>query len=412
MMEQEYRPLGQTQRWLLIVGLIAVSATLGYGAAHWLAGRSATVSGTSAKAEAAASATSAPSAASTDKEPPDIKIPAEYLAIAKVAVEPVLGGGLEAEILSAGTVTAPPNSEAIIVAKASGNISRIHRQLGDAVHAGEALAQIDSQEASTMMADKNVANAKLALARQTYTREASLFEQGVSARQEMEAAQSALAVAEAEAKRALTILQAAHVTEDGKSAMIISPIAGKITAQMAILGSFAQPQTELFRVSAAAAVQIETAVQAADVARISVGDKASIIPANGMPVSATVRSLTPSVSGSAHTATVILTPVTTVTKAAASARSGLLVGEGVQVRLHVKGGTSRMVVPEDAVQNIDGHDALFVRTKDGFRIQAVLVGERSAGMAQIISGIQIGELVATKNAFLIKADMIKTAKDE
>ena len=90
----------------------------------------------------------------------------------------------------------------------------------------------------------------------------------------------------------------------------------------------------------------------------------------------------------------------------------LIVGEGVQARLHVKNGASGLVVAEDAVQSVDGHDVLFVRTKDGFRVQRVLVGTRSGGVAQIISGISAGEMVATRNAFLVKADMIKSAKEE
>jgi cobalt-zinc-cadmium efflux system membrane fusion protein len=55
---------------------------------------------------------------------------------------------------------------------------------------------------------------------------------------------------------------------------------------------------------------------------------------------------------------------------------------------------------------------LFVRSKDGFKIQPVLVGIRSGGMAQIVSGIRAGEQIATRNAFLIKADMIKSGKEE
>jgi cobalt-zinc-cadmium efflux system membrane fusion protein len=88
------------------------------------------------------------------------------------------------------------------------------------------------------------------------------------------------------------------------------------------------------------------------------------------------------------------------------------VGEGAQVRLHVKDGGAGMTVPEDAVQNIEGRDVLFVRTKDGFLPQPVLVGNRSRGMAQIVSGVKPGTPVATRNAFLVKADMIKANKEE
>ncbi|MFZ6876099.1 efflux RND transporter periplasmic adaptor subunit [Undibacterium sp. Di27W] len=397
MMEQERRSMN----WPVTVGLVAVAAALGFGASHWMATKK-TPTTVPVAASAAASA-------QAESGTPEIKIPAEYLKIAKIAVEPVLNGGLEAEILASGTVTAPPHSEAIIVARASGNLSRIYRQLGDTVRAGEALALVDSMEATSMSADRAVASAKVELARKAFAREATLFQQGVTPRQEMEAAQSALAVAESEAQRAVTIARTAQVTGDGKSVAVVSPIAGKITAQMGTLGGFVQPQTELFRVAGFGPVQVEASVSAADIVRIASGDKATIIASNGAPVAATVRSVTSTVNGSTRAATVVLTPIP-VTSAGTGSRA-LVVGEGVQARLHVKEGSTAISVPEDAVQNIDGRDVLFVRTKEGFKIQPVMVGTRSGGVAQIVSGIRAGEQVATRNAFLIKADMIKSGKE-
>ena len=388
MMEQLRRPAN----WPVVAGCAAVAAALGFGLAHWMA----------TKPVPAAALVSVP-ALQAENNLIEVKIPAEYLAAAKIAVEAVASGALQAEILTVGTVTALPNSEAVIIARASGTVARINRQLGDTVRAGETLAQVESQEASMMAADRHVANAKVELARKNYARESSLFDQGVTPRQDMEAAQSALAVAESEAQRATSVAQAAHVSSDGKWLAVVSPIAGKITASAATLGAFAQPQTELFRVAGAGPVQVEVSVPAADIGRVALGDTATILAASGVPISAIVRSVTPTVGGATRAATVLLSP---------SAARGLIIGEGVQARLRVKDGSGGLLVPEDAVQNIDGHDVLFVRTKDGFRAQPVLVGQRSRGMAQIVSGIKAGELIATLNAFLIKADMIKSAKED
>lgn len=384
-----------TLRWPAVAALVAAAAALGFGVAQWSSEKSGPV--------AALAAPPAPAAAGKPKTE-EVKIPAEYLAIARIAVEPVGDGGLNAEILTSGAVAAPPNSEAVILARASGNVSKVLRQLGDTVRAGEALATVESSQAAAMVAERSVAIAKADLARKNFARESSLFKQGVTPRQDMEAAQSALAVAESEAQRASGAAQAARVAADGKSVTVVSPIAGKIAAQMVTLGGFVEPQTELFRVAGDGQVQIEAALPAADIARVRVGDKATIMAASGVSVEATVRSVTPTVSGSTRAATVILTPV--------SATRDLVVGEGVQARLHVRNGKTGMVVPEDAVQSVNGHDVLFVRTKEGFMPQPVLVGTRSGGVAQIVSGVTAGQQVATRNAFLIKADMIKNAGDE
>lgn len=383
--------------WPMIAVLVALAAVLGFGASYWWMSRKAAAPAPAAAAQAS----------EREGGVAEIKIPADYLAAANIAVEPVASGGIEGEVLAPATVTALPNSEAVIVARAAGTILRVNRRLGDTVRAGETLALVDSMEAASMAAERTAALAKAELTRRNFARESSLFQQGITPRQDMEAAQAALSVAEAEAQRASSIARAAKVAGDGRSIAVISPIAGKLTAQSATLGAFTQPQTELFRVSGSGAVQVEAYVSSADIARISAGDKATIMTVNGAPVPATVHAVTPTVSGNTRAATVILTPTAPV--------QHLIIGEGVQARLHVKenkSGAGGLIVPEDAVQNIDGRDVLFVRTKEGFRPQPVLVGARSGGLAQIVSGIKAGEQVATRNAFLVKADMIKSAKGE
>lgn len=394
MMEQQ----GRSMKWPLAAVVVAVTAALGFGAARL-------------SSPGPATPAIAPAAASAAKETQpeaggfsEIKIPAEYLKIAEIVVEPIGDGGLASEILSAGTVNAAPNSEAVIVARASGNVVRVNHQLGDSVKAGDVLVQVESMEAATIAAERNITSARAELARKVYAREASLFKQGVTPRQEVEAAQAARAVAEAEARRAASVARAANVSKDGASIAVVSPIAGKVTALTVTLGGFVQPQTELFRVAGAGQPLVEASVAAIDIGRIATGGRATIVPASGTPVEATIRSVTPTVSSTTRAARVLLTPVSPDAK--------LVVGEGVRVRLHLKNGNGGMVVPEDAVQNIQGRDVLFVRTEAGFRATPVLVGTRSGGMAQIVDGVRVGEQVATRNAFLIKADMIKAGKEE
>ena len=397
MMEQPNRPQGRPMNLPVIAIAVAVAAALGFGAARMLAPKPGVPAAASSTAGAAKEAR--PEAGGFA----EVKIPAEYLKVAQIAVEAVGGGGMAAEIPSAGTVTASPGSEAVILSRASGNVTRINRQLGDSVKAGDVLAQVESLEAASMSAERNTTGARAELARKTYAREKSLFDQGVTPRQDVETAQAALAVADAEARRATMVARAANLSKDGNSIAVVSPISGKVALQSVILGGFVQPQTELFRVAGNGKPLVEASVAAADVGRIATGDRATVVPASGTPVEATVRSVTPTVSGATRAAMVLLTPV--------SGNTTLVVGEGVQVRLHLKNSGAGTVVPEEAVQNIDGRDVLFVRTADGFRPTPVLVGARSGGMAQIVDGVSAGAQVATRNAFLIKADMIKAEKE-
>jgi cobalt-zinc-cadmium efflux system membrane fusion protein len=70
------------------------------------------------------------------------------------------------------------------------------------------------------------------------------------------------------------------------------------------------------------------------------------------------------------------------------------------------------VVGEEAVQVVEGRDVIFVRTAKGFRVQPVTAGQRSAGRVEIVQGLKPGEVIAVKNAFLLKAELGKSAEEE
>lgn len=380
----------QSPHWPMIAGIAAAAAVAGFGISHWVMPPQ-----TPPQAETAATKSSV--------GPAEVHIPAAYLASANIAVEAVAAGGVDADIIAPATVASLPGGEATVVARASGTVTRVIRRLGDLVRAGETVALVDSLEAASMSADRSVAATKADLARKVYAREAGLFRQGVTPRQDMEAAQSALTIAEAEAHRAASVARAAHVS--GGSVAVIAPITGHITATSVTVGAFVEPQTEMFRLAGNGAVQVEVAVPAADARRLVAGDTATILTNSGTPIPAVVRSVAPALSGASQSAMVVVTPQ--------AGSSNLSVGEGVQVRIRTThGGTGGVSVPEEAVQNIDGRDMVFVRTTQGFRAQPVMVGTRSGGLALIISGVKAGELVATRNAFLVKAEMTKGGGEE
>ncbi|NWP24153.1 efflux RND transporter periplasmic adaptor subunit, partial [Escherichia coli] len=85
--------------------------------------------------------------------------------------------------------------------------------------------------------------------RQALAREQRLFDAQITARQDLEAAQTVLAEAEAEARRTSSAAAAARVSGDGRSTGVVSPISGRVTVSNATLGAFVSAGTELFRVA-------------------------------------------------------------------------------------------------------------------------------------------------------------------
>jgi len=319
---------------------------------------------------------------------------------AGIVVETLQSGGLGSEILAQGVVAATPEGEAVLTARADGAIVRINRRLGDSVRAGESIATIESREAASIASERSSALARLALARSSYAREKRLFDAKVTARQDLEGAQAALAEAEAEARRTQSAAAAAQVSGNGRTLAVVSLISGRVTRADAKLGAYVSAGTELFRVSDPNRIQINASVLAADARRIQPGDTAVIELLGGETMSAVVRSTTPSLDPESKSATIVLQP---------QGIGGLTQGQGLRVRITPRGGASGSIIalPEEAVQTFEGRDVVFVQTPRGFQATNVVTGKRGGGRIEIIDGLKPGAVVATKGAFLLKAELGK-----
>ncbi|MBA4027265.1 MAG: efflux RND transporter periplasmic adaptor subunit [Cyanobacteria bacterium DS3.002] len=319
---------------------------------------------------------------------------------AGIVTETLQSGGLGAEILAQGVVASTPEGEAVLTARADGAVVRINRQLGDFVRAGEAVAVMESRDAASIAAERSSASANLALARSTYTREKMLFDAKVTARQDLEGAQAVLAAAEAEARRSQSAASAAKVSGDGRTLGVVSLISGRVTKAEAKLGSYVLAGTELFRVSDPNRIQINASVLAADARRVKPGDTAVIELLGGETVNAVVRSATPSLDPDSKTATIVLTP---------QGISGLTAGQGLRARIKPRNGgdNALIAIPEEAVQTVEGKEVVFVKTVKGFQATPVGTGKRGGGRIEIVDGLKPGDVIATKGAFLLKAELGK-----
>ena len=319
---------------------------------------------------------------------------------AGIVTEAVSSGGLASEIIAQGFVATTSEGEAILTARADGAIVRITQHLGDNVRQGETIALLESREAATLTADRSAAAARVAAARSAYNRERRLFEARVTARQDLEAAQAVLAEAEAELRRAQSAAGASKLAGDGRTLAITSPITGRLTKADARLGAYVLAGTDLFHVADPNRLQVNASVLPTDARRVSVGDTAVIELADGETRTATVHSITPALDAQSKTATLVLLP---------QGATQLTAGQGVRVRVRPGGRPSdgRMTLPEESVQTVEGKNVVFVRGPKGFQATEVVIGERSGGRIEIISGIPAGAVVATKGAFLLKAELGK-----
>jgi cobalt-zinc-cadmium efflux system membrane fusion protein len=402
--------LETNQRRLFGILAVVIAGALGFALAKMTAGTA------PSRAESRPDVTeAAPSAVKLD-------VDESHLAAVGIELETVTPGNLGAEIRAPATVSSAPDAQAIVTAHATGTVVSIDKRLGDTVRAGEILARVESREAAAIAADRDVAVSKAALARSVTERERGLYEQHVTPRQDLEAAQAQLVAAESEERRARAAAENAHVAADGRSIHIVSPLSGHITAMDAKLGSFVQADTQLFHIADPSRLQIEASVTAADATRIAAGDPAVVTSGVHNAMGAVVRSVTAAINEQTRAATVVLSLADPSRTAFASNGAGVGMsshqgppapGEFVQVVITPRAAApAGFVIPDEAVQRIEGREVVFVRTPTGFRLQPVVVGSRSGGRALILSGLSAGEEIAARNAFFLKAELGKGAEED
>ena len=317
---------------------------------------------------------------------------------AGIRTERLQAGALSSEVLAQATVTAPPEGQALLTARADGAVVRINKRLGDAVAAGETVALLESRDAAGFVAARNAAAARERASHAAWLREQRLFRARITARQDLEAAEAAHSEAEVELQRTEAAVQAAGVTGNGRYLAVRSPIAGRITEMDTQLGAYVSAGAELFNVADPRRIQIDAAVPSNDAQRIRPGDRAVIELPDGGTVAATVRSTTPALNPESRTATIVLQPD--------GVPAGLTQGQAVRARIVPRGSVAAgIVIPEEAVQQVEGRDVVFVQTQGGFQAVPVSVGQRSGGRIEILEGLRPGLVVVTQGAFVLKSQL-------
>jgi multidrug efflux pump subunit AcrA (membrane-fusion protein) len=90
--------------------------------------------------------------------------------------------------------------------------------------------------------------------------------------------------------------------------------------------------------------------------------------------------------------------------------SGLLrPGTFVTAEVLVDKSAAKVVVPKDVIQDINDEPTVFVKCDHGFEARTVTLGRANDVNVEIVSGLQPGEQIVTKNSFRLKAELQKVA---
>lgn len=368
-----------------------------------------------------------PAAAEVRREGADSSAAAEVV----FSAAQVKRGGVEWNPVTTGTAattaTIPgqvvPNEDrtARLGAPAGGRVVTVHVGPGDRVASGEILATLQSPEAGVAQSDLAKAQAEVASAQAqaTYAKAARdraerLLALKAIPRQEYERAvaddelaRSSLAQAKAELRRARsTAEQLGAVSSASGEIAIRSSLDGVVLARTAVPGTVVEAGAPLVVVTDPSTLwlAINAPEKLASMFRLGGVLRFDVPAYPGNEFSARVTAIGAGLDPETRTLPVrgLITSGTRTLKPEMLA----------SVTIAGAADASVVLVPEDAVQLLDGKSVVFVARPDTsggarFTARTVEVGGRGGGRMSVVHGLVPGELVVIKGALTVKAQLKK-----
>lgn len=173
---------------------------------------------------------------------------------------------------------------------------------------------------------------------------------------------------------------------------------GFVVEKDVVEGAAVEPGMRLYRIASLAKVWIEADVFEADLARVSVGEKASVtldyVP--GKTYEARVAYVYPSVNPETRTGRVRLE----------LANRSLELRPGMYANVQLTSNLGpRLQVPAAAIVYTGPRRLVFVDLGEGrFRPQEISIGAQAGDMVEVLSGLHAGDVVAVSGVFLIAAE--------
>ncbi|MRH01598.1 efflux RND transporter periplasmic adaptor subunit [Xanthomonas sontii] len=309
------------------------------------------------------------------------------------------GGG--ASVRLAGRVEPAVGARASVASTVTGRVERVLVAPGDAVQAQQPLAIVVSGEAAVFRANALAAAAEAKAAGLAHARDRALVEQGVVARQELETSHARALAARAQAAAAQAQAAASGAPDASGRVRIVSPVAGIVGNVQVTPGSVVAAGSVVAEVADPAMNELVFSAPPALAAQVAPG-MALEVRGTGGSFAARVTAAATDLRQQGGAAVIRAMPVAAPLPAAGSPVSAVLVADGQD---------SALSVPADAVQTVEGRNAVFVAVAGGFKAQPVLVGRRAGDRIEILGGLRGDERIVGANAFLLKAELAKGDAD-
>ncbi|MFC5474146.1 efflux RND transporter periplasmic adaptor subunit [Paraherbaspirillum soli] len=351
--------------------------------------------------QAAASAHAGPEQHDDDEEG-KVELSDAQIEAAGVVVRTAAAARINTAITLPGEIRFNEDRTAHVVPRLTGVVEQVAVNLGQQVKKGQLLAVVASTGLAEQRSELLAAQKRLAFARTTYGREKKLWDEKISAEQDVQQARQAMNEAEItvqNARQKLDVLGAGNSNSLSRYE-IRAPFAGLVTEKHIALGEAVKEDTSIFTISDLSTVWAEMVVPAKDLNAVRLGEKVRI-KATAFDSTAT---------GTVAYVGALLGEQTRTAKARVTlANPDMAWRPGLFVNVEVTVGESEVpvAIAPEAIQNVDDKPVVFVRIADGFKSQAVTTGRADGKQVEIVKGLEAGMRYAADGSFIIKAELGK-----
>lgn len=282
-----------------------------------------------------------------------------------------------------------PREEAAVLPEVTGyRVARVMADVGDYVRAGQVLVQLDPALIEAQIA---ASQAQAAQANDQAKRVADLDGQGVLSQEQIAQRRFQAQVANANLRNLQTQRRKLAVT---------APVSGLILEKTVRPGDLsAGGATPWFRMSRDGQVELVAELGESDLARVRVGQTATVTLPGGQVAQGRIRLISPQIDTQTKLGTVrILLPVRPDIRAGGFGRAVFADAAG-----------QALAVPESAVRyDADGASVMTVAANNRVKRVGIQTGPRGGGYVQLVRGPPAGtRIVQNAAAFLLDNDLVR-----
>jgi cobalt-zinc-cadmium efflux system membrane fusion protein len=299
----------------------------------------------------------------------------------------------------AAEAVADEGSVVALTARVGGVVASFHAAPGQAVGRGQALLSIESPELADLKAAWLASRARALRAAADLERERRLDAAGATSRRELEAADAEAAVARAEEEATRLALSARGFEPEAAETRfaVRAPAAGVVSSLAVSLGQGVEAGTELGRLMAGRAALARVELPLPGPEAWTPGAPTEVRRADGRRWPARVEGVPAALSPETRRLAYRLR---------LAGEDLPLPGTPLEVRVPL---ATAIVLPQTALQQIEGNWGVFVRQGEEAVFRPVRRGAELGSDALVLEGLTPGETVATEGAYLLKALHLKLA---